>query len=159
MELIRPFFLSFFFLLLFFYIRRLIKSSSLHLFTTVFTSFFQRMKKIFYTIFLYIFFSFFVSSLFGTQHQLTHTPVKNWHLPLRKMPVFQGVSPRHKIFTSSCVIPPWDSATADSPSDKKLNPSTHEDACFSGRCTSACKFYFILCHPSLGLRSSSFTLR
>ena len=47
------------------------------------------------------------SSLFGNQQQLTHPPVKSSTLPLRKMPVFQGVAPRHTIFTSSCVIPLW----------------------------------------------------
>ena len=99
------------------------------------------------------------SSLFGTQQQLTYPPVKNSTLPLRKMPVFQGVPPWHKIFTSSCVIPLWDSATAHSPSGKELNPSSQEDARFSGRCTSAYNFHFILRHPSLGLSNSSLTLR
>ena len=47
--------------------------------------------------------SFSASSLFGTQHQLTHPPVKSSNLPPRKMPVFQGVAPRHTFFTSSCV--------------------------------------------------------
>ena len=140
-------------------------------------------------------------SLFGTQQQLTHPPVESstlplrkipifqgvapWHkiftsscviplwdsasahyspvksstLPLRKMPVFQGVAPWHTIFTSSCVIPLWDSATAHSPSSKELNPSSQEDARFSGRCTLAYNFHFILCHPSLGLSNSSLTLR
>ena len=63
------------------------------------------------------------SSLFGTQQQLTHPPVKSSTLPLRKMPVFQGLAPCLTIFTSSCVIPLWDSATAHSPSDKELNLS------------------------------------
>ena len=58
-----------------------------------------------------------------------------------------------------CVIPLWDSATAHSPSGKELNPSSQEDARFSGRCTSAYNFYFILRHPSLGLSNSSLTLR
>ena len=65
------------------------------------------------------FFSFPASSLFGTQQQLTHPPVKSSTLPLRKMPVFQGVAPRHTIFTSSCVIPLWDSATTHLPSGKE----------------------------------------
>ena len=77
------------------------------------------------------------SSLFGTQQQLTHPPAKSLTLPLRKMPVFQGVAPWHKIFASSCVIPLWDSATAHSPSGKELNPSSQEDARFSGCCTLA----------------------
>ena len=38
------------------------------------------------------FFSFPASSLFGTQQQLTHAPVKRSTLPIRKMPVFQGVA-------------------------------------------------------------------
>ena len=42
-----------------------------------------------------------VSSLFGTQQKLTYPPVKSSTLPLRKVPVFQGVAPRHTIFTSS----------------------------------------------------------
>ena len=58
-----------------------------------------------------------------------------------------------------CIIPLWDSATAHSPSGKELNPSSQEDARFSGRCTSAYNFHFILRHPSLGLSNSSLTLR
>ena len=72
------------------------------------------------------------SSLFGTQQQLTHPPVKSSTLLLRKMPVFQGVAPRHTIFTSSCVIPLWDSATAHSPSGKELKLSALEESCFPG---------------------------
>ena len=81
---------------------------------------------------VYTFFSFPASSLFGTQQQLTHPPVKSSTLPLRKMPVFQGVAPRHTILTSSCVISLWDSATAHSPSGKELNPSSFNQSCFSG---------------------------
>ena len=58
---------------------------------------------------------------FGTQQQLTHPPVKGSSFRLRKMSVFQGVAPRHTIFTSYCVIPLWDSATAHSTSSKELN--------------------------------------
>ena len=58
-----------------------------------------------------------------------------------------------------CVIPLWDSAAAHSPSGKELNPSSQEDARFSGRCTLAYNFHFILRHPSLGLSNSSLTLR
>ena len=47
--------------------------------------------------FLQLFFSFSVSSLFGTQQQLPHPPVKSSTLPLRNMPVFQGVVPRHTV--------------------------------------------------------------
>ena len=47
------------------------------------------------------FFSFLASYLFGNQQQLTHPPGKISILPLRKMPVFQCVAPRHTIFTSS----------------------------------------------------------
>ena len=57
------------------------------------------------------------------------------------------------------VIPLWDSAAAHSPSGKELNPSSQEDARFSGRCTLAYNFHFILRHPSLGLSNSSLTLR
>ena len=42
---------------------------------------------------------------------------------------------------------------------KELNPSSQEDARFSGRCTLAQNFHFILRHPSLGLSNSSLTLR
>ena len=84
------------------------------------------------------FFSFPASSLFGTQQQLTHPPVKSSTLPLRKMPVFQGVAPWHKIFTSSCVIPLWDSATAHSPSSKELNSSSFNQSCFSGLIVAWC---------------------
>ena len=77
------------------------------------------------------FFSFPASSLFGTQQQLTHPPVKSSTLPLRNMPVFQGVAPRQTIFTSSCVIPLWDSATAHSPSGKELKLSFLEELFFS----------------------------
>ena len=65
-----------------------------------------------------------MSSFFGNQQQLTHPPVKSLTLPLRKMAVFQGIAPRHTIFTSSCVIPLY------SPSGKELNPSSQEDARF-----------------------------
>ena len=50
----------------------------------------------------------------------------------RQMPVFQGAAPWHTIFTSSCVIPLWDSATAHSPSGKELILSSLEESCFSG---------------------------
>ena len=66
------------------------------------------------------------------QQRTTHPLVKSLILPLRKVPIFQGVAPRHKIFTSSCVIPLWDSATAHSLSGKELNPSSLEESCFSG---------------------------
>ena len=69
------------------------------------------------------FFSFPASSLFGTQQQLTHPPVKSSTLPLRKMPVSQGVAPWHTIFNSSCVIPLWESATAHP--YYSLNPYMH----------------------------------
>ena len=98
------------------------------------------------------------SSLFGTQQQLAHPPVKSSTLPLRKMPVHQGAAPRHTILTSSCVIPLWDSATAHSPSGKEFNPSSQEDARVSGRCSLAYNFNFILHHPSLGLSKCSLTL-
>ena len=97
--------------------------------------------------------------LFGTQQQLTHPPVTSSTLPLRKMTVFQGVAPWHTIFTSSCVIPLWDSTTAHSPSGKELNTSSQEDANISGCYTLPCKFHFILRNPSLGLSDSSLTLR
>ena len=108
---------------------------------------------------LQLFFSFSASSLFGTQQQLTHPLVKSSALPLRKMPIFQGVAHRQTNFALSCVIPLWDSATAHSPSGKELNLSSREDARFSGRCTSAYNFHFILRHPSLGLSNSSLTLQ
>ena len=75
-----------------------------------------------------ILFSFSTSSIFGTQHQLTHPLVKSSTLPLRKVPAFQGVAHRQTNFTLSCVIPLWDSATAHSRSGKELNPF------LSGRC-------------------------
>ena len=46
------------------------------------------------------------------------------------MSVFQGVAPWHTIFTSSCVIPLWDSAKAQSLPYKEFNPSLKEDARF-----------------------------
>ena len=51
------------------------------------------------------------------------------------MPVFQGVEAWYSNFTLSCVIPLWDSATAHSPYNKELNPSSQEDPPFPGRCT------------------------
>ena len=72
------------------------------------------------------------SSLFGTQQQLTHPPVKSSILPLRKIPVFQGVALWHTIFTLSCAIALWDSVTAHSPSGKELNLFSLEESCFSG---------------------------
>ena len=44
-----------------------------------------------------------MSSLFGIQQQLTHSLVKSSILPLRKMPVFQGVAPWHTNFPLFCV--------------------------------------------------------
>ena len=46
-----------------------------------------------------------------------------------------------------------------SPSGKELNPSSQEDAGFSGRSTLAYNFHFTLRHPSLGLSNSSLILR
>ena len=77
------------------------------------------------------------SFLFGIQQQLTHPPAKSSTIPLRKMPVFQGVAPWDTIFTSSCVIPLCDSTTAHSLSGKELNPSSQEGARFSACCTLA----------------------
>ena len=104
------------------------------------------------------FFSFPASSLFRTKHHLTHPPVKSSTLPLRKMPIFQGIAQWQTNLTLSCVIPLWDSATAHSSSGEELNPSSHEDAHFSGRCTSAYNFHFILRYPSFGLSNNSLTL-
>ena len=70
-------------------------------------------------------------SLGLSNSSLTHPLVKSSTLPLRKMPVFQGVAPWHTIFTSSCVIPLWDSATAHSTPDKELKLSSLEESCFS----------------------------
>ena len=72
------------------------------------------------------------SSLFGTQQQLTHPPVKSSTLPFRKMPVYSVVTPWHTNFTLSCIIPRWDSATAHSPSCKELIPSSLKESCFPG---------------------------
>ena len=88
--------------------------------------------------FLQPFFSFSASSLFGIQHHLTNPLAKSSNLPLKKMPVFQGVAPRHTSFTLSCIIPLWDSAQAHSPSGKEFNPSSQRDTRFSGRCTLTC---------------------
>ena len=63
------------------------------------------------------------------------------------------------ILLAPCVISLWDSATVHSPSGKELNPCSQKDVRFSGRCTLAYNFQFILRHPSLGLNNSSFTLR
>ena len=54
------------------------------------------------------------------------------------MPIFQGVAPWHTIFTSSYVIPLWDSATAHSPSSKELNSSSFNQSCFSGLIVAWC---------------------
>ena len=81
--------------------------------------------------------------------------MKNSTLPLRKIPIFQGVASGYPIFTSFCVILLWDSATAHSPSGQNLHPSSQEDARFSGCCTLAYNFHFILHYPSLGLCNSS----
>ena len=55
--------------------------------------------------FLQSFFSFSASSVFGIQHHLTNPPAKSSNLPLKKMPVFQGVAPWHTSFTLSYIIP------------------------------------------------------
>ena len=119
----------------FVFFRHLIKSSSLPKncmqykeFITVFVSFTWEWKNFFvklhktwclYFPFLFSssvmqsFFLFPASSLFGTQQQLTHPPIKSSILPTRKMPVFRGVVPWNTIFTSSCVNSLWDSATLE----------------------------------------------
>ena len=43
--------------------------------------------------------------------------------------------------------PFWDSAAAHSPSGNELNPSSQEDAHFSGCCTLAYNLQFMLRHP------------
>ena len=58
-----------------------------------------------------------------------------------------------------CVIPLWGLAAAYSSSGKEFNSSSQKDVCFSGRCTWAYNFHFILHHPSLGLNNSLLTLR
>ena len=108
---------------------------------------------------LQLFFSFSVSCLFGTQHQVTHPPVKNSTLPLRKMLIFQGIAHRQTDFILSCVIRLRDSATAHSPSGKELNPSSQEDTRFSGLCILVYNSHFNLSHPSLGFSNCSLTLR
>ena len=136
---------SFFFFFFFFLISDI--SLKTHHYTeldsqsTVFVSLYQRMIKTYILSFSISFVCLVVILLIlciiplGTQQQLTHPPVKSSTLPLSKMPVFHGVAPRHTIFTSSCVIPLWDSATAHLPSGKELNPSSQEDARFSGHCS------------------------
>ena len=89
------------------------------------------------------FFSFPTSSLFGIQQKLTHPPVKSSTLPLKKMPVFQGVTPWHTIFSSSCIIPLWDSATAHSPSAKELHSSSFNQSCFWGLIVVWCSHIFL----------------
>ena len=71
-------------------------------------------------------------SLFGTQQQLTHSQAKRSTFPLRKMPVFHGATSWHTIFTSSCIILPWDPARAHLPSSQKLISSSLKESCFSG---------------------------
>ena len=90
---------------------------------------------------LQLFFSF--SASFGTQHQLTHPPVKSSTFCLRKMPIFLGFAHRQINFTLSWYIALWDSATTHSHSGKELNSSSQEGAHFLGRCTSAYSFDFI----------------
>ena len=68
-------------------------------------------------------------------------------LPLRKRPVFQGVSPWHTIFISPWVIPLWDSATAHLPSAQELNSYSQGDARFSG----FAPWHSISLHPSSSL--------
>ena len=95
----------------------------------------------------FVCFSFSASSLFGIQEQHIHSPVKSSTLPLRKMPVFQGVSPWHTIFISPWVIPLWDSATAHLPSAQELNSYSQGDARFSG----FAPWHSISLHPSSSL--------
>ena len=73
---------------------------------------------------------FLASFLFWTQHQHTHPAVKSSTLRLRKTLLFQGVAHWQTNFTLYCVISLYDSATANSPSSKELNPSSQEDANF-----------------------------
>ena len=90
---------------------------------------------------LQLFLSF--SASFGTQHQLTHPPVKSSTFYLRKMPILLGFAHRQTNFTLSWYIALWDSATTHSHSGKELNSSSQEGARFLGRFTSAYSFDFI----------------
>ena len=104
------------------------------------------------------FVSFSGSSLF-TISVTAHSPSGKELNPSSQEDIrFHGVAPGHAIFTSSYVIPLWDSATTHSPSAKKLKHSSQEDARFSMCSTLAYNFDFILCHPFLGLSNSSLTL-
>ena len=116
-------------------------------------------KKDVYT-FLFSFILFILCVIPFWDSATNHSPSgKELNPSSLEMLVFQGVADRETNFTLSCVIPLRDSATAQSPSGEKHNPSSQEDARFSVRYTSGYNFYFILCHPSLGLSNSSLTLR
>ena len=71
-----------------------------------------------------------------------------------RCPFFRALQLGIKLFTLFCVIPLWDSSTTHSPSGKELNPSSQEDAHFSGSCTLAYNFYFICLIPLWGLATS-----
>ena len=98
------------------------------------------------------------SSLFETQQQLTHLPVKSLTLPLTKMPVFQGVATCDTIFTLSYVIFFGTQQQLTHPPVKSLTLALRKMPGFSGRCTLAYIFHFNMRHPSLGLSNSSLTL-
>ena len=65
------------------------------------------------------------SSLLGTHQQLTHPSSQ-------EDARFQGAAPWHRNFTSSWVIPLWDSATTHSLSGKVLISFSQEESCLSG---------------------------
>ena len=71
------------------------------------------------------------SSLFGTQQQLTHLPLKSASPSFLEDARFSGRCTLAYNFTSSCVISLSDSATAHSPSGKELKLSSLEESCFS----------------------------
>ena len=106
-------------------------------------------KKDVYTLLFY----FLHLSCIHSSHSLRYPS----SLPLMKMPVFQFVAPRHTIFTSSCIMPLWDSATATHPLVKSLTLPLRKMPVFQGVAPRH-NFHFILCHSSLGHSNSSLTL-
>ena len=66
-----------------------------------------------------------------SSHSLRH-PSLGLTLPLRKMPVFQSIAPRHTTFTLSCVIPLWTQQQLTHPQVKSSTLSLRKMSVFQG---------------------------
>ena len=95
------------------------------------------------------------SSLFWTQQQLFQSPVKSATFPLRKMPVFQGVTTWHKIFYFILLHPSLGLINSSLTLWKRVEPFLSGGCPFFRELHIGIQFLVHLPHPSLGLSNTS----